>query len=96
MNDTLETIIEKIIRDAIADNLTKLMPTIAEQISVNLKDYLIEKPHNVAETAGYLGVHEQTLYKWIREAKIPSRLVHRIGSTHFFFLSELRDHLKKL
>ena len=39
MNDTLETIIEKIIRDAIADNLTKLMPTIVEQISVNLKDY---------------------------------------------------------
>ena len=55
-----------------------------------------ERPHNVKDTAKYLGIHHVTLHKWMREGKIPSKLIHQIGNAHFFFLSEIRTHLKTL
>ena len=76
-------------------SLQALMAEIKTHISNEVKDFMIERPHNVKETAKYLGVHEQTLYKWMREGVIPVSLTHRIGSGHFFFLSELRDYIKK-
>lgn len=72
-----------------------LIAEIKQSIAAEMKDFMIERPHNVKETAKYLNVHEQTLYKWMREGVIPASLTHRIGSGHFFFLSELRDFIKK-
>jgi excisionase family DNA binding protein len=72
-----------------------LMAELKQHLSSEIKDYMIERPHNVKETASYMGIHEQTLYKWMREGVIPKAVIHRIGSAHFFFLSEMKDFIQK-
>jgi excisionase family DNA binding protein len=74
--------------------LRELKEHLTGELTSQLKSCVIEKPNNAEETAAYLKVHVNTLYRWIRDREIPSRLVHRIGGAVFFFPSELRDFVK--
>lgn len=56
---------------------------------------LIEKPLSVKETADYLGIHQNTIYKRIKSGDLPTSLIHRMNGSVYFFASELHDHIKR-
>jgi predicted DNA-binding transcriptional regulator AlpA len=72
-----------------------LMAELKSHITYELKDAMVEKPVS-AEVAAieYLGIHPNTIYKWIKSGDLPVKLIHRIAGTVYFFPSELRDYIK--
>lgn len=77
-------------------NIHSLISELKAHISYELKDALVEKPVN-AKTAAieYLGIHPNTIYKWIDNGDLPAKLIHRIAGCVYFFPSELRDYIKE-
>ena len=55
----------------------------------------IEKPIRVKEAAKILGLHEQTLYKYMRQGTIPKKYIHRVGHNLYFIASELQQFIKQ-
>jgi len=48
--------------------------------------------HSVTETARYLGIKQDTLYKWIIRKDIPA---HKVGKLWKFKLKEVDEWIKK-
>ncbi len=48
--------------------------------------------HSVTETARYLGIKQDTLYKWIIRKDIPA---HKVGRLWKFKLKEVDEWIKK-
>lgn len=72
-----------------------MMAELKAHISKELKGAVVEKPMCGKEAALFLGIHESTIYKWLRNETIPTRLIHRIGGSVFFFASELQEFVKR-
>lgn len=53
-----------------------------------------EQPIGIKEACQYLKIHEQTLYKYTRNGKMPRKFIHRVGRSVRFFKSELQEFLK--
>jgi excisionase family DNA binding protein len=60
-----------------------------------LRGHVVERPMCVKEAAEFLGISQRTMYQWIKDGVIPSKVVHYKGSRPFFFPSELRDEIKR-
>jgi excisionase family DNA binding protein len=60
-----------------------------------IKGSVIEKPMTIKEAADYLRIHENTLFKRIRDGVIPPELVHRVDGTAYFLPSELHRFIKQ-
>jgi excisionase family DNA binding protein len=54
-----------------------------------------EKPIRVKDAASILGLHEQTIYKYMREGTIPKKYIHRVGRNLYFIASELQQFIKQ-
>jgi excisionase family DNA binding protein len=72
-----------------------LMAELRGHISKELKGAVVEKPMGTKEAALFLGIHENTIYKWLKNKTLPASLIHRIGSSMFFFPSELHEYVKR-
>jgi excisionase family DNA binding protein len=73
-----------------------LMRELKAHITDQLKDAIIETPICAKKAAReYLGIHPNTIYKWIEAGHLPAKLIHRINGNVYFFASELRDFIKE-
>ena len=73
--------------------LNDLKAHITEEIKT-MKNVVIEKPLTYQGAADYLGIHTSTLFKRIREGKIPSSVVHKTDGSVYFLPSELHQLIK--
>ena len=92
-NGLIESLATRLAEEARAEMRT----VIAQEIG-KLKDFVVERPLSVKEAAAdYMGIHEDTLYKWISTGEVPPSIVHKTtGGRYFFFPSELHAFIKSL
>jgi excisionase family DNA binding protein len=76
-------------------SIESLINELKAHISKELVCAVIEKPMCVKQAAEYLGIHENTVYKWIKSKHLPVELIHRVNGCVYFFPSELRDFIKR-
>lgn len=75
-------------------NIHSIINELKAHISKELQGAVIEKPMCAKQAAEYLGIHENTIYKRIKNRDIPTELIHRMNGSVYFFASELRDYIK--
>lgn len=69
-----------------------LMAELKTHISKELQNAVVEKPMSVKEIAAYYGVHENTIYIWMRDESIP---FHKLNGRTYFLASECKEKLLK-
>lgn len=75
--------------------LTEMRALISKEFA-ELRSNVIERPLDTKEMSAFLGIHENTLYRWVSEGIIPPAVVHRMHGTNYFFPSEIVKHIKQL
>lgn len=74
---------------------TLLAPTDFQTLLTELKKYVSkseEKPMCTKEVAEFLGVHRETIRRWMNSGELP---FHRINGRPVFYASEINDFIKK-
>jgi predicted DNA-binding transcriptional regulator AlpA len=67
-----------------------------EDIVTKVQELIVEHPVSAKEAARFIGVEQGSLYRMFRNGQLPAKLMHKINTRHYFFLSEIKNYIQSL
>lgn len=78
-----------------SDKILAELKTLISKEFAEVRSNIIERPMDHSAMSEFLGIHQNTLYIWIREGIVPPEAVHRLHGKNYYFPSEVVKHIKK-